>query len=102
MARLGVTTSMDQIPRIETVRPIGSARPLVRFRNGEERIYDCEPLLARSQFRLLADPAFFRAVHVDAGGYGISWNDSIDLSEYELWSNGEPTGKPPRRGPLPA
>jgi len=24
-----------------------------------------------------------RAVHVDAGGYGISWNDDIDLSEYE-------------------
>jgi len=23
-----------------------------------------------------------------AGGYGISWNDDIDLSEYELWTNG--------------
>jgi hypothetical protein len=22
------------------------------------------------------------------GGYGISWNDEIDLSEYELWTNG--------------
>jgi len=24
------------------------------------------------------------------GGDGISWNDDIDLSEYELWTNGEP------------
>jgi len=29
-------------------------------------------------------------VKVDAGGYGISWNDDIDLSEYELWTNGKP------------
>jgi len=46
-------------------------------------------LLSRPEFRLLSVPAFFRAVRVDAGGYGISWNDGIDLSEYELWTNGE-------------
>ena len=28
------------------------------------------------------------AVKVDSGGYGISWNDDADLSEYELWTNG--------------
>jgi hypothetical protein len=39
-------------------------------------------------FRLLKDDAFFKAVHVDAGGYGITWNDNADLSEYELWTNG--------------
>lgn len=71
------------------MRPIGFARLLVRFRNGEERIYDCKPLFSRPQFRLLADPGLFRAVHVDAGGYGISWNDDLDLSEYELWTNGK-------------
>ncbi len=27
-------------------------------------------------------------VRVDTGGYGISWNDAIDLSEYELWTHG--------------
>jgi len=47
-------------------------------------------LLSRPEFRLLSVPACFRAVRVDAGGYGISWNDDIDLSEYELWTNGEP------------
>jgi len=86
----GVTQIMEPTPRIETVRPIGGARLLVRFRNGEERTYDCGPLLTRPQFSLLADAAFFRAVHVDAGGYGVSWNDDIDVSEYELWTNGEP------------
>ena len=27
------------------------------------------------------------SVQVDVGGYGISWNDFIDLSEYELYIN---------------
>ncbi len=81
---------MEPTPRVDTVRPIGPARLLIRFRNGEEKTYDCGGLLSRPGFRLLSVPAFFRAVHVDAGGYGISWNDDIDLSEYELWTNGEP------------
>ena len=80
---------MEPAPRIEAVRPLGSLRLLVRFRNGEERTYDCGPLLSRSEFGLLSDPGLFQAVHVDPGGYGISWNDDIDLSEYELWTNGE-------------
>ena len=88
--RPGVIRTMKSAPKIDTVQPIGSTRLLIRFRNGEQRTYDCGPLLLRPQFHLLTDPAFFRAVHVDAGGYGISWNDDIDLSEYELWTNGEP------------
>lgn len=28
-------------------------------------------------------------VQVDPGGYGISWNDNVDLSENELWINGK-------------
>lgn len=27
-------------------------------------------------------------VVVDPGGYGISWNDELDMSEYELWTKG--------------
>jgi hypothetical protein len=38
---------------------------------------------------MLNVPAFLKAVTVDPGGYGISWNDDIDLSEYELWTNGQ-------------
>jgi hypothetical protein len=81
---------MEATPRIDSVRPLEDTRLLVRFRNGEERTYDCSPLLSRPQFHLLSAPAFFRAVRVDTGGYGISWNDDIDLSEYELWTNGTP------------
>lgn len=81
---------MASIPKIKAVQPIGNTRLLVHFENGKQKIYDCAPLVSRPRFRLLTTPAFFRAVKVDAGGYGISWNDDIDLSEYELWTNGVP------------
>ena len=79
--------------------PSGSARLLVRFRNGEERTYECEALFSRPEFHLLKDPVFFRAVRVDPGGYGVSWNDDVDLSEYELWTNGVPVASQERHSP---
>lgn len=48
--------------------------------------------MSRQRLHPLGDPAFFRAVHVDPGGYGISWNEDVDLSEHELRTNGEPVG----------
>ena len=81
---------MEGIPRIVAVEPRGQAELLVRFENGVEKLYDCRPLLDRPQFHLLRTGAFFRAVRVDPGGYGISWNDDIDVSEFELWVHGRP------------
>jgi hypothetical protein len=79
---------MEGIPRIKTVAVIGPLRLMVGFDNGIAKEYDCAPLLARSSFQMLSDIGFFRAVRVDAGGYGVSWNDDVDLSEYEIWTNG--------------
>jgi hypothetical protein len=81
---------MDTAPRLASVAPLEETQLLVRFANGVEKVYDCRRVLDLPQFGLLRDPAFFRSVKVDPGGYGISWNDDIDLSEYELWVNGKP------------
>ena len=80
---------MEKIPKIKAVKTIGEERLLITFESGVEKIYDCSFLLSKPQFHLLASPAFFNAVCVDTGGYGISWSDDIDLSEYELWTNGK-------------
>ena len=72
-------------PKIESVAPLEDFKLRVTFANGVEKIYDCRPLLTEPPFTLLQSPALFRAVQVDSGGYGISWNDEIDLSEAELW-----------------
>lgn len=77
-----------EIPRILSVCPQEEKKLLVKFSNGVEKIYDCGQILQLETFQLLRTEAFFRAVKVDPGGYGISWNDDIDLSEYELWTNG--------------
>lgn len=79
---------METLPKIISVCAISSTQLLVRFDNAVEKVYDATPLLALPQFQLLRDPAFFRAARVDPGGYGISWNDDIDLSEFELWTRG--------------
>lgn len=75
-------------PKIASVEAVENKRLLVKFVNGVEKIYDCTPLLNRDMFEVLKNEAFFKSVKVDSGGYGISWNDDTDLSEYELWTNG--------------
>ncbi len=75
-------------PKISSVQALEDKKLLVKFVNDVEKIYDCNPLLSREMFEVLKNDAFFKSVQVDSGGYGISWNDDADLSEYELWTNG--------------
>jgi hypothetical protein len=75
-------------PKILSVQVQEHKKLLIKFVNGTEKVYDCAQLLRMEMFQLLKNDAFFKSVKVDAGGYGISWNDEIDLSEYELWTNG--------------
>lgn len=75
-------------PKIKAVLPLLNKQLLVTFVNSIQKIYDCQAILQLEQFQLLRHEAFFKEVVVDPGGYGISWNDELDLSEYELWHNG--------------
>jgi len=76
-------------PAIQSVWPLEGRLPWVRFDNGVAKVYDCNQLLHIETFQYLKNEAFFKSVKVDYGGYGISWNDDVDLSEYELWTNAE-------------
>jgi hypothetical protein len=75
-------------PKIKAVLPLPNKQLLVTFINGIQKIYNCQAILQLEQFQLLQNETFFKTVIVDPGGYGISWNDDLDLSEYELWHNG--------------
>jgi hypothetical protein len=75
-------------PKVLSVQALEGKKLLVKFANYVEKVYDCAPLCNLDRFRFLEDEAFFKSVKVDPGGYGISWNDDTDLSEYELWTNG--------------
>ena len=61
----------------------------VFFDNEEIKIYDFKPNFKYEIFSQLKDYSIFKNVVVDVGGYGISWNDDCDLSEYELYLNGK-------------
>ena len=61
----------------------------VEFADGDIRLYDVKPLMDKWEvFKDLKDNNLFNYVSVDAGGYGIAWNDYIDLACNELWENG--------------
>ncbi len=81
---------MNSYPRVESVKPLKNKCLVVAFDNGVEKIYDCGPLLKDNVFSPLIDDVLFRCVKTDQGGYGISWNEEIDLSESELWLYGLP------------
>ena len=75
-------------PKILSARPSADKKLNVKFSNGVEKAYDCKPLIEKyNAFKVLENEVFFQQVQVDAGGYGISWDDKVDLSEYELWMN---------------
>jgi hypothetical protein len=79
---------MESYPRINQVNALPNYRLLVTFQNGIVKEYDCTPLLEKAVFRPLREASLFNQVVVGGGGYGIVWNDDIDLSEAKLWLNG--------------
>lgn len=76
--------------RIINVEPLENFVISVTFQNGMEKLYDISKLFRRyPQFmQLERDYDLFNQVKVDAGGYGISWNDEIDLEAEEIWDKG--------------
>jgi hypothetical protein len=62
----------------------------VTFESGERRHYAVGPLFEKWRaFQSLAQiPGLWARVRTDPGGYGVSWNDELDISCDELYHNG--------------
>ena len=77
--------------KVQSVEPLPEYGLLVVFVSGEKKQYNVKPLFDKWEpFKALASTkGLFEQVKVDTGGYGISWNDDIDLSCNELYENGE-------------
>lgn len=75
--------------KIKNVFPLPEFKLSVQFTEGVTKIYDVQPLFEKIQnFKSLKNNYEFGNVYVDVGGYGIVWNDELDLSCDELWENG--------------
>ncbi len=77
-----------ECPKICKVKAINDRTLVIEFTNQEIKKYNILHLLENPVFAPLRHPAFFRNFKIEQGGYGIVWNEDIDLSEYELWKNG--------------
>jgi hypothetical protein len=76
------------IPKIISAKAIGTTTLIVKFSSHEIKQYDISNLLTKPMFFPLRESNFFRSFSIEPGGYGLAWNDEIDISEYELWKNG--------------
>jgi len=76
--------------KIKNVAALPEYKISVQFSEGITKIYDINPLFKRLPAFLYFKnhPDEFAYVSVDVGGYGIIWNNDIDLSCDELWENG--------------
>lgn len=81
--------------RIVFVKPMDNTILLATFQNGIEKTYDVKTMFAMfPQMQILEkDKTLFNSVVVDTGGYGVSWNDNLDIESEEIWENGTEVGK---------
>ena len=82
--------------KVKAVNSLPDYRLSVQFAEGVTKIYDVKPLFTKwKPFKALENaPELFSGVEVDVGGYGIIWNDDLDLSCDELFENGETVKTP--------
>lgn len=77
--------------KVQSVTPKDDFILSVLFTDGVKKEYDIKLLFDKwPVFRNLKEiPGLYKQVRVDAGGYGISWNDEIDLEGNEIRENGK-------------
>lgn len=75
------------IPKIKSIKINSEDYSIVvLFDNGITKDIDFKGKINEDFYSDLKNKLLFEQAKVDAGGYGISWNDDIDISEYELWN----------------
>jgi len=64
------------------------------FADGEIVSFDVKSMLEKHPvFRALEDRELFNNVKIDGIGYGVSWNDELDLSSDGIYLRGKHIGK---------
>ncbi len=76
--------------KVKNVTALPGFKLSIQFSEGVTKIYNVKDLIEKnSMFQNLQNEEFFYNVEVDVGGYGIVWNDDIDISCDELFENGK-------------
>lgn len=75
-----------QYPKVKSVKVLSKFE--LEFQNDIKKIYNINKLLAKPPFVPLNDFRFLNQVKVEEQGYGIFWNEDIDIAESELYEHG--------------
>lgn len=63
---------------------------LCGFKNHEWRRLDLKPLINKyPPFKVLKKDDFYKKGKIDLGGFGVIWNDDIDISSDAIFEQGE-------------
>jgi hypothetical protein len=75
---------------VKSVEALPNFHLHVLFRTGEKKIYGIRPLFEKHELfqSFMLTHGLFEQVKVAGGGYGIYWNEDLDISCNELYING--------------
>lgn len=68
---------------VTAVRPRQDYTLLLTFADGENRIYDAQPLLNKAIYASLKNLAFFLTAKAECGT--VVWNDDVDIAPEHLY-----------------
>jgi hypothetical protein len=83
--------NIKDCPKMLSVRALDGMKLLISFENGAKKQLDVNPYMKRFQpFKELSDRKVFENVVIDKSGFGIIWNDRVDISGCDAWELGIP------------
>ncbi|MFA6729481.1 MAG: DUF2442 domain-containing protein [Eubacteriales bacterium] len=76
--------------KIKNIVSLPEYKLSVQFAEGVTKLYDVKMLFEKfPAFHIFKEhPEVFHDAEVDVGGFGVVWNDNLDISCEELWKNG--------------
>ena len=77
--------------KVKSVTALSNYVLLAHFTDGSDKLYDMKPLFDEypifKTFETI--PGLFQNAKADVGGYGIVWNEDIDIDAEEVYQNGQ-------------
>ena len=70
-------------PTAIEVTPLENYNLLIKFDNGEKKVFDVKPYISGSWYEELSNKSYFRAVMVD--GFTVVWPNGQDICPDDLY-----------------
>jgi len=75
-------------PTATEVVPFPNYEVLLRFDNGEVKVFDVSPYIEGNWYGKIGNPDYFKTVHCD--GFTIAWQDGQDICPDDVYYNSTP------------